>query len=316
MKNDPEDIAQVKKRTLIVGIRSENPKLIKKYSKKKDKSILKDYQAEIKEYNENIKAAVVKFWKFSPKVEYKTYDEIMVLSKAKKLDKYSILSHDVITMYANTVGGFRNQTGTKSSLNLMLGKGKKSNYVTGMMMPSIIASKEDFAYALLGIQHMLEAFEKDKDRKEMKEDLKENSLQLEELTLLIDKALLDKKVTKEKIRAVYPYKFEFVDAERINQAIWNQEKGVCYIQVLPLTAVSSSMGGPLGLSSLNMSKMLYGQMVMKSETGEAIAYSIPKMGTMLTKSRKEIDEKTISEIFKFSNKEKQKKVEEAEEEGK
>lgn len=315
MKNDPEDIAQVKKRTLIVGIRAENPKLIKKYSKKKDKSILKDYKTEIKEYNANIKAAVSKFWKTSPKVEYKTYEQIMALRKAKKLSKYAILEHDVITMYAGTIGVFAHKVGTKSSLGISLGHKKKVKYVTTAPMPTVIASKEDFAYALMLIQHSLNDYEEDKKRKEMKNDIKERSLQLENVTLLLDKALLDKKLTEAKVKAVYPYKFEFVDADRIKQAIWNQEKGVSYLQVIPLGTASmgggSSTGGLVGLAMrAGAHKMLYGQMVMNAETGETIAYSMPKVGTVFTKSRKDIDEKTISEIFNLSNDEKQKQVEE------
>ncbi|WP_375561606.1 hypothetical protein ACE193_03380 [Bernardetia sp. OM2101] len=307
-KNNPEDIAMLKKRVLLVGIAKEDPKLIAKYKKKKDKSKLEDYRKDIKEYNENIKAAVDKFWTFNAKVEYKSHQEIASLRKAKKLSKYAILEHDIVTQYVGQFNTFRTKVGEKSVLGIMLGKGKKSKYVTSAIMPNIIASKEDFAYAILYIQNSLENFKEGKKGKEMRQEIKSNSEQLSKLTLLIDKEQLSKKTTEAKIRSVYPYKFEIVSRDRINEAIWNREEGVCYIQVIPLMAASA--GGRTG--GLTISKMLFGQQAMLASTGEMLAYSYPKVGFVVSKSRQEIDTKTITDLFKMSVKAIEEKIENGE----
>ncbi|WP_338792644.1 hypothetical protein [Bernardetia sp. MNP-M8] len=307
-KNSPEDIAELKKRPLLVGIAKEDPKLIARYKKKKDKSKLEDYKKDIREYNENIKAAVDKFWTFNKKVEYKSHQEIETLRKAKKLSRYAILEHDVVSQYIDQFSTFRTKIGEKSVLGIMLGKGKKSKYVTSVIMPNIIASKEDFAYGILYIQNSLENFEEGKKGKEIRQEIKDNSEQLSKLTLLIDKEQLSKKTNEAKIRSVYPYKFEIVSRERINEAIWNREEGVCYVQVIPLMAAAA--GGRT--TGMTISKMLFGQQAMLASTGEMLAYSYPKVGLIVSKSRQEIDAKTITDLFKMSAKAIEEKIENGE----
>lgn len=289
-KNKPEDITELKKRTLLVGLLEENIKFVEKHSSKEQESILSDYRKEIKEYNDNLKAAVGRFWRFNEKIEYKSIKEIDDLRKAKELSKYAILEHDVVIIYkskyAYQLKALKTRMKEPYTLRIELGKGRSKKKIISTIMPNIIASREDFAYALLYIQHYLESYKNE----EVQQEIKTNNKKLANLTLFMDRRLLSRETTEAKIKSVYPYKFKIVSREYINEAIWNRKEGICYIQIIPLIVDSTS-----GLGSI-----LFSQQIVLASTGEILAHSYPNGLLISTRSRQQIEIKTLEELLKIS----------------
>jgi hypothetical protein len=164
----------------------------------------------------------------------------------------------------------------------------------------LIPIKEEFGVAMNYIQLLMDDFLAGKSAKERKKILLVRSKELSQLTLLIDKKDIEKGVTLAKLKAVYPFKIEVTTEQRINKAIWEREKGVCFLQIVPLNGTNSdgsaktfwqTAGGP-GM------KTLYAQYVINAETGYFISYSTPPtFVTKLAKSRRELDENTLKDIY-------------------
>src|SRR5687768_4965099 len=86
-----EEIEEVQKRKLIVMIEEPREKMLKKIAKKSKRGSVEDYKADLKTYNENVKAVVEKFWPYNKTgIQYKTFDEIKALAKSKNRD-YAVL---------------------------------------------------------------------------------------------------------------------------------------------------------------------------------------------------------------------------------
>ena len=68
--------------------------------------------------------------------------------------------------------------------------------------------------------------------------------ELKTKTLLIPKELLNKKMSAESIKKLYPYKFEILDSDKLNTTLQNDPDGdyVVY-QIIPQTVTTAS--GPL-----------------------------------------------------------------------
>jgi hypothetical protein len=86
----PKEIALVKSQPLIVILKEEDPKQLKKLAGKPED--LADYKASIADYNSQMRELAPKLWKLSSAVEFKPESELESLRKAKKSQR-AVLRH-------------------------------------------------------------------------------------------------------------------------------------------------------------------------------------------------------------------------------
>lgn len=300
---DEKDILEAKRRPLLVVLATEDADKIKKMTKKKKMKDVANYRKNIKIYNQNLKASVEKFWKSNEKIEYKTDVEVEELRKEKKLGSYALLEHDVITHTTNTKNQdnsiFYSTSTTLSKLSLYIGRKKRKGNVMQTVLPSFLPSKEEFAVGMNYMQLLMQDYLDGKSVRERKKVLLRRSKELADLTLLVDKNDVEKGVTLAKLKAVYPFKIEITTQQRINKAIWEQEPGFCFLQIVPLNGTNSDGSSrTFWQSGPNQAKTMYAQIVINCATGYQISYSGPALfATQFAKSRRELDEKTLKEIY-------------------
>ena len=82
------------KRTTIVVLQSEDPKKTTKL--KKTPEDYEAYKQDIEYFNENLKASVEKWWRFTEKYEFHSYAEMTKMVKGKAAKNYVVLIYQQI----------------------------------------------------------------------------------------------------------------------------------------------------------------------------------------------------------------------------
>ena len=117
---EPEDLAKLSKRTLVVELPEPNQKVIDDFPKKSASASTKAYTASLDAYRARIEPAVKAYWKFNTNIEFKTTSEIVKLF-AEKSNKYVALLKVVLPD----------------------GNGEPGCYTFGMGVPAIVLTRTD-----------------------------------------------------------------------------------------------------------------------------------------------------------------------------
>ena len=278
----PKDAQKIKDATLVVAMEEEDAKTVKKLQKK-DRRKLKHYKDQIKGRNKALKDAIEISWTFSENIKYLPMSEAEDLVKSNK-DKYVLLKFGEYIDYeryktglgrngqpagwsADRNGNMTYNVSTRYSVlanvitTLEIGDPKS---MIKVYLPTVYPSISDAVFGLEQMQYILNYLISSPDHKITKihKQIKENSLELKDLTLLVDKMEVKKGLTEEEIKEVYHYKFEIVDAEVIDNAILNKDPKYAYVSVVDVP------GGKGNVSS---------HVIMGTGTGVLYRYLMPKV---------------------------------------
>src|SRR5688500_12778558 len=87
----PEDIMEMKKRTLIVLLQQESHKVIEKLNKTGHADEVPVYKKTIEQFNESLKEAFTSSWPYEQKIEFKIPGEVLAITKSNSKE-YAIVS--------------------------------------------------------------------------------------------------------------------------------------------------------------------------------------------------------------------------------
>ena len=294
----PEDIKKVREVTLLVVLKTEDAKTVKKLAKKKDPSKLEEYKSDIVAYNTDLKAAISSTWTFSENVKYITDEELEEYDSKSNKGKYaifrqlvdkgdngtSLLKYDgVITTYAYGV--------------LLAGKSKP---VYAYMFSTLLPNEADFKFILQQIQNYLDGRAKAKEtkmtRKDMMAELNERAVEVKGKTLLVDRTDLAEGL-EEKFGSIYKHDHKLTDKAEIDQAILEKNADIAYVKIVPVGQITGVNGG------VKASKMLHVQYVIDAADGRIMAFSAPGglglggvAGTLMRDGKSVMKEKDLKKI--------------------
>jgi hypothetical protein len=239
----PKEIAVVKSQPLIVILKEEDPKQLKKLASKPEE--LADYKAGIADYNAQMRELAPKLWKLSSGVEFKPESELETLRKAKKTQR-PVLRHLSFAL------GHRHRLGGKpmGSLNVndyyytteqvsalvidLLGEGDE-NHVGRIQIAAGPVYPSDMIFSLKYLQTYLQARADGRSSGDMREEIAQNGKRIPTKTLLIDEGDVKNKLTAADIKQVYPYPYQIVPRTTIEQAVADGDAHYAYIRLLPAT---------------------------------------------------------------------------------
>jgi hypothetical protein len=289
-----EEIEEVKKRKLIVMIEEPREKMLKRIEKKAKRGSVEDYKADLKTYNENVKAVVEKFWPFNKTgIQYKTYDEIKVLSKSKNKD-YAVLIC-VSAQPSRMSAGFIYSEGlywvkdvkedfedrddamfSVMAVNTIEDFGSKPVYYLPLF--DVFPTKASLVYGLKGIEAYFDMRiqtkkngAKQRDEVErLEEEMAKRAPQLKNKTLIIREEWLDEELTKENLKNYYPYPYQICTREFMDDVVMNQDGKYAYGVVLPYV-----------ISGSNRNSILYFQYVLDGADSQTMCAVRPSSGGMM-----------------------------------
>lgn len=258
----PKDIAVLKGRPLVVVLKDEDPKEVKKLGKKPEE--LADYKASIADYNKQMQELAPKLWKFSPSVEFKHEADLEALRKSKTT-QYGVLKHaDFVLGHRHTMNG---PGGTTNPANVyyssehvsalllqVLGDGDESKVWRVQLAPGPIYTS-DLIFSLASMQTYVQSRADGRKGSEMREEIAQNSKKLPTKTLLIDEEDLKRGLTAADIKLVYPFPYQVVPRSTIESAAASYDPRYAYVRLLPITegmmvqvAVDAASSDMMGMS--------------------------------------------------------------------
>lgn len=225
-----ETVDALKSRTLIVVVEEPNAELMKKL----DAAQKEFYSKDVEEYNISMKELMPKYWKWNDKVEFKTRSEVEQLVKSKsKLFAY-IENTKYKVNFANKMSLNATQKLKKGELMLMGGdyaetamavrltdENSLGNPVYGIYLPSVFPSKGEMVFALKQLQLQLKYKSQGMKDGAINSLYKENAKQLVSKTLLLSKEKIS--LSEAEVKKVYPFTFQIVDMNRIEQAFLSDD---------------------------------------------------------------------------------------------
>ena len=240
----PKDIAVVKSQSLVVILKDEDPKELKKLAKKSED--LATYKGYIANYNAQLQELAPKLWKFSPSVEFKHAADLPALRKAKGVQHGVLQQANLITTHRHYNGGamsggvgnmnnYTYSTDQVSAFTLeVYGDGDQDKvYLVNIAAGPIYTS--DMIFALRSMQTYMQARVDGRKGKEMREEIAENAKKLPSKTLLIDEEDLKKNLTAADIKESYPFPYQVVPRQTIEQAVAASDARYAYIRMYPAT---------------------------------------------------------------------------------
>jgi hypothetical protein len=266
----PKDIEVVKSQPLIVVLKDEDPKELKKLADKPDD--LSAYKGYIANYNAQVQELVPKLWKFSPSIEFRPASALPALRKAKG-GRYGVLQQaDLIDTHRhyNSAGGAPG--GMSNMLNYsyssehvsaftleVYGSGDQDKVWRVSIAPGPIYAS-DIIFSLRTMQTYMQSRLDGRSGGDMRAEVAANGKKLPKKVLLIDETDLKDKLTAADLKAAYPLPYEVVPRQTIEQAVASGDARYAYIRMMPVT------------------ESIFAQVVVDAATNDLLAYSLP--GTM------------------------------------
>ncbi|HRH47479.1 MAG TPA: hypothetical protein PLP23_01935 [Panacibacter sp.] len=311
------EIEELKTRKLIVIIEEPKDKVIKKITKKKHEDKIPVYKAAINEYNAKMKQVAEKFWTFSKNgIEYKTYQEVDELRKAKNKD-YAIL-YCLSGEMSDIHSGFDESSGLNwtwnteddaedrdyfdgfTEMKVSLLEDMKSIPIMYTVLPDIFPTVTSLVLGMQTLQTYMDIRVRQKkdgedisQREYMNNSIKKNNHDLAGKTLLIREDMLSKKLDKSKIADAYPYKFEIVNKEKLDSIVFNTNTNYIYAMVMP--AVNSGT---------RTNSVYYFQAAIGAGNGEYYGLSMPNIAATIFSAgiaghgKKYVEEKNLQDFVK------------------
>jgi hypothetical protein len=275
-----EDFTALIGKPLLVELLQEDPLIIDKLTKKGKKQELLNYQQFIDDYNYALQRAVRKFWKLNAVIGFRTSKQVKQLLEDKN-NNYAILSwadgmqsrwDDYAANDLPLPMLVFHSSGTRKApfIQFTLPRYANHNYKTFPESDIIFAVR----FIHYSVKRLLIDGKTKKDITVLLSDNKEqNCAALKSKTLLIDKNLLDKGVTKEDIVQNYPYKILFLPESEISKAAYSADARFAYILTLPYKVLSANLAGaqsgPLS-ATLSVSRASCLRVVVDAQSGNVL----------------------------------------------
>lgn len=266
----PKDIEVVKSQPLIVVLKDEDPKELKKLADKPDD--LATYKGYIASYNAQMQELVPKLWKFSPTVEFRHAADLPALRKAKG-EKHGVLQQTtLVTTHRHYNSGAGMPGGMGNTLNYTYSSDKVSAFTLevygdgdqdkvwlvqvapGPIYPS------DVVFSVRTLQTYMQSRLAGRSGGDMRAEVAANGKRLPTKTLLIDEQDLKDKLTAADVKAAYPFPYQVVPRQTIEQAVAAGDARYAYIRLMPMT------------------ESIFAQVAVDAASSDLLAYSLP--GTM------------------------------------
>lgn len=263
----PKDIEVVKSQSLVVVLKEEDPKELKKLASKPDD--LATYKGYIANYNAQMQELVPKLWKFSPSVEFKYAADLPALRKAKGVQHGVLQQADLVDMHRHYNGAGGAPGGMSNMLNYsyssdrisaftleVYGDGDQNKVWRVSIAPGPIYGS-DIIFSLRTLQTYMQSRLDGRSRGDMRAEIAANGKQLPTKTLLIDETDLKNKLTAADIKQAYPFPYQVVPRQTIEQAVASGDTHYAYIRMMPV------------------SESIFAQVVVDATTNDLLAYSLP-----------------------------------------
>jgi hypothetical protein len=266
-----EDIQAVKKRDLIVMIEEPREKMLKRLQSKPKLGSVDDYKTDLAQYNENIKQVAEKFWPYKKtNIQFKTYSQIKELSKTKTKDFVVVVC---LSAEANNYSrGYKFYDGLYWVKDIKEDFEDRNDWMFSSMVVSLIEefekksifysplydvfpTKASLAAGFMSIDPFFAgridsaeknggkskggirgAMEASQNSQSMMAEIAKRTPKLTEKTLIIRKEWLDKDLTEETFKKIYPYKFQICDKAFMDNIVMNQDPSYAYGVLLPYVA--------------------------------------------------------------------------------
>lgn len=257
----PDDLDQFHSRTLVVIIEKPSDNINEKLNKKHKKDQVDVYKSAIDSLNKNFADGITQYWKISGgEVQYKTLDEVNDIEDKKN---YAVLfcrtvgPDDLNSTYQTKNGVMwwpdfkevahdKDFAGKTTVIGMaLLDRFNKTPFYQ-IPMPDIYPSKEDIKYALNEANNYLDYrinHRNDKAQKLDEQMLQENQPTLKDKTLLLRRDQLDRKLTEEQIKKIYPYPFMIAGKDTIDRAIDANDAKYAVAMVVPCDIEVAPNGG-------------------------------------------------------------------------
>jgi len=284
------DFIALAKRPLLVELQEEDPDVIKSLSKKeKTADKLKEYKTFIADYNKLIKLAVLKYWKYNDKIEFKTVTEVKKLKDSNN-DKYAVLSYIQLHDHAKYGGALISSNKTIYALSYSRIESKESKPDYKICMPSSGIREgdkyyeSDFKLALTGAQAHLKWMIQNDKTNQFQEYLEivvnGNCPKLKSLVLqaeqgfLQQKVFMQKELTEAEAKQAYGHNLNFVTADELNTSYTGNKKGTAVLFIIPYGTTHPTSLGPM-TSVQQVALLACYKVVVNCETNEILWVEVP-----------------------------------------
>jgi len=256
--NTPEkmDVNAVKGKVLLVETQEEVTRTLMDLRSKPEAQ--QAYKDGVANFNQMMKDAVEKYFKWGKGVEYMPALTVEKLVRDGKASKYAILHYTVQGSYVNPAdigpiyGGKYNDSIRAMSQDKGFGviavqlptSDKKTKEVYSVSLPVAYPSGADMVFAIQTIHNVFAKTIKVKEYKvnDFRDDITKYNKKLKKITLMIDKEQLTSKTTIADLRKDYNFPIEVVDYDKINDAVLQQDSEKAYVLVIPVKSNAANSG--------------------------------------------------------------------------
>lgn len=295
---EKQDFENLKTRTLIVEILEEDPKTLKKLSSPKKAEELKNYVDFIKEFNNNFKTYVQKYWRLNSKLEYKTTTEVDALNKQKNTT-YAVIRF----VSLNDIDSYGLKSGLSvpaisySRIESDRRKPDAKNYLPYRYFSNDDKSlnEGDYKYVLETLQANINwivkndktiSFDKYSEKMAI-----ENCPKLKGKTLLIEDNMMMKGRSTDEAKKNYGGDLKFVSETEINDAFVSKKKNTAVLYAAPFGIIKG------GIAVVQVSRIVFFKIIVDCETGEILYLYMPggmSYGANLSNQMTETEFKTLA----------------------
>jgi len=211
---------------------------------------------------QTLKSKVENYWTFNKDITYMTASEMRALKKKKKkeIKKLAVLEFSTWEITKTSSSGPFSISYTSTLSVSLLEDIVRNRYIYLHNFSPVFPSDGELISAMLQVQNIMSKSMSEGKEMSYPKEAKKNSNKLKEVTLLLDKNLLNENITEEEIKEKYGLPYKIVDTKEIEEAIFNKAKDYAYIYILP--------------SGIRMHNLMI-QVVLYTENSEVLAYSVP-----------------------------------------
>lgn len=278
--NAEDLVAAIEKRTLIIVIET----TIKSKYDKLDDDGKAAYLKGVENYNRKLTEVAEKFWLLNKNVEYKTWEEVNVLSKSAA-DHYVMLyagnysiQPSAITMIQKGLKFYpeifadndtRNYRDFYTSFKLcFLEDFKKDKYIIARTVANIWPLKEDIIFAFQYLQCILNETKRTNAGADASKVANTYNSELSKSKLYLKKDITDNGVNETSIKKVYAYEGMVVNRDTLLSAMMRKDN-IAYVEIVPVwVGTGESM------------RVSYEHIIMNVKTGLVIGYLEPNYAVL------------------------------------
>ncbi|MEZ4756200.1 MAG: hypothetical protein R2817_05180 [Flavobacteriales bacterium] len=305
---EPAELKALGKRTLVVEVPEENPKVVVGFSKKTAEQDAAAYRASLEDYLAVIEPAIREHWRWNEKIEFMPTSKVVELF-AKKSTKHVALMKVVLSTDMG-VGAYTFGLGVPALVltrtdgdSKVTKKGElrltKHDYQMYLATTTDETGRETYtpermAFTLTQMQKHLDwIIKKDKSEsylKYCKDMAKTNCSKLKGKELMVNEKGLHKTTTREDAKDAYSAgKIAFMPEQDIDKAYAAKEEGRVALFDMPVGSATGTM------VVVTITRLVYMKVAVDTETNEVLGAVIPGIGKPALEGLIKLDFKILSD---------------------